>query len=60
VGNAGRKFFTGIIRDSSEPKRTEQTIRRQSAALEAAVNAVVVADAQGTIEWVNPRRIIAR
>ncbi len=48
------QFFTAIIRDISARQRTEAQMRLQSAALEAAVNSVVITDAAGTIQWVNP------
>lgn len=47
-------FVTAIIRDLSARKRTEESMRLRSAALAAAVNSVVITDAQGTIQWVNP------
>ncbi|MFA6287041.1 MAG: response regulator [Opitutaceae bacterium] len=37
-----------------ERKRAEASIRLQSAALNAATNSVVITDARGNIEWVNP------
>jgi PAS domain S-box-containing protein len=40
--------------DITERKRTEERMRLQSAALEAAVNSVVITDTAGTIQWVNP------
>ncbi len=48
------QFFTAIIRDISARQRTEAQMRLQSAALEAAVNSVVITNAAGTIQWVNP------
>ncbi len=47
------RLFTGIIRDISEHKETTDRIRLQGAALEAAANAIMLTDAQGTILWVN-------
>ena len=35
-------------------RRTGARVRVQSAALEAAANGIVITDAEGTIEWVNP------
>ena len=35
-------------------RESEKRIRLQSAALEAAANAIVITDAKGNIEWVNP------
>lgn len=48
------RFVTGIIRDISEQKRSEEQLRLQSTALEAASNTVVITNTQGLIEWVNP------
>jgi len=35
-------------------KKSEEQVRLQAAALEAAANAIVVTDGRGTIQWVNP------
>jgi PAS domain S-box-containing protein len=43
----------GIFRDITERKRAEGTLRLQSAALNAAANAIVITDPNGTIEWIN-------
>jgi two-component system sensor histidine kinase/response regulator len=48
------RFVTAIVRDITERKRTEERMRLQSAALEAASNSVVITDTAGTIQWVNP------
>ena len=42
-----------IIRDITLRKRTEEQLRLQSSALEAAANAIVITDYEGTIVWVN-------
>src|SRR6185369_8583538 len=42
------------LQDISERKRTEANMRLQSAALQAAANAIVITDKSGAIEWVNP------
>jgi diguanylate cyclase (GGDEF)-like protein/PAS domain S-box-containing protein len=42
-----------IARDISLHKRAEQQLDLQSAALEAAANAIVITDYEGTILWVN-------
>jgi len=47
-------FYTCIVRDISERKQAEERLRLQSAALESAANAILVADRQGRIIWVNP------
>ncbi len=51
----------GVARDISERKRHEdalkETVQRlslQSAVMEAAANAIVITDPEGTIQWVNP------
>jgi PAS domain S-box-containing protein len=44
----------GVARDISEKKEKDQRLRLQEAALAATVDAVVITDRQGTIEWVNP------
>jgi len=44
---------SAIARDITPRKRAEEQLRLQSAALEAAANAIVITDFQGTIMWVN-------
>jgi PAS domain S-box-containing protein len=41
------------IRDVTERQRTEQTLRMQTAALEAAADAIAITDSRGTIVWAN-------
>ncbi len=43
-----------IARDVTQRKREEEQTRLQTAALEAAANAIVIADRHGCINWVNP------
>ena len=43
-----------IVRDVTERKRADAALRVESAALNAAANAVVITDREGRIEWVNP------
>ncbi len=43
----------GIVQDIDARKRAEDESRLQSAALNAAANAIVITDAHGTIQWVN-------
>ena len=43
----------GAFQDISERHRASEAHRLQSAALDAAVDAVVITDAKGTVEWVN-------
>ena len=45
--------FRGIARDITERKKAEEALRLQSAALEAAANAIVITDLEGMIEWAN-------
>jgi PAS domain S-box-containing protein len=42
-----------IARDITARRRTEKQLRLQSAALEAAANAITITDRHGTIVWVN-------
>lgn len=42
------------LNDITERKRAEADMRLQSAALQAAANAIVITDRNGTIQWVNP------
>jgi PAS domain S-box-containing protein len=44
----------GVARDISERKESERRLRLQEAALAATVDAVMITDQDGTIEWVNP------
>jgi two-component system cell cycle sensor histidine kinase/response regulator CckA len=44
----------GLARDISEQREREQRLRLQEAALAATVDAVVITNREGTIEWVNP------
>lgn len=40
--------------DVTERKRVEQQVRLQATALESAANAIMITDAAGKIEWINP------
>jgi PAS domain S-box-containing protein len=42
-----------IVRDITERKAWEQRLRLQSAALEAAANAIIITDSDGLIQWSN-------
>ena len=46
-------FATAIIRDITDRRLAEATLRLESAALEAAANAIVITNFDGTIEWAN-------
>jgi PAS domain S-box-containing protein len=45
---------SGILRDITEQKRSEEQSRLQSAALQSAANAISITDRDGAIQWVNP------
>jgi len=45
---------SAIARDITAGKRAKEQLQLQSAALEAAANAIVITDFRGTIQWVNP------
>jgi len=44
----------GLIRDITLRKQAEETLRLQSAALNAAANAIVITDQERHIQWINP------
>jgi PAS domain S-box-containing protein len=44
----------GVARDISAQRKRDERLRLQEAALGATVDAVVITDRDGTIEWVNP------
>ncbi|MCB0055317.1 MAG: PAS domain-containing protein, partial [Caldilinea sp.] len=46
--------LVGVDQDITEWVESEERVRLQSAALEAAANAIVITDAAGSIQWVNP------
>lgn len=50
----GKKVIQCNIRDITGRKHTEARLGLQSAALEAAANAIAITDRAGSIEWVNP------
>ena len=43
-----------VITDLTEQKRAEETLRLQSASLQAAANAIVITNHLGNIVWINP------
>lgn len=46
--------FQSIVRDITNRKEAEASLRLQATALEAAANAIVITDRDGVIEWINP------
>ncbi len=44
----------GIALDMTTHKRTEEIIQRQSAALQAAADGIIITDEKGVIRWCNP------
>lgn len=46
--------FEGTIEDVSETRRVEQFLHLQAEALRSAANAILIANSDGVIEWVNP------
>ncbi|NBC16579.1 MAG: PAS domain S-box protein [Bacteroidetes bacterium] len=46
-------FILGVVRDISERRADEQTLRLHSAAVDAAANGIVITDRVGTIVFVN-------
>ncbi|MFA5908161.1 MAG: PAS domain S-box protein [Vicinamibacterales bacterium] len=47
-------FITAFIRDITDRKQIEVSLKLQSAALHATANAIVITDRDGAIQWVNP------
>ncbi|HJV66581.1 MAG TPA: SpoIIE family protein phosphatase [Geomonas sp.] len=45
--------YDGLITDITQRKRAEESLRLQSAALQAAANAIVITDREGKVIWVN-------
>lgn len=53
ISLGGRDLVLGIDRDITARKAAEAALQLQSAALNAAANAIVITDRHGTIEWAN-------
>ena len=52
---AGTRFITSIIRDVTERKRSEESLRQLSRAVEQSPAAVVITDTEARIQYVNPK-----
>jgi PAS domain S-box-containing protein len=50
----GETYLQAIIRDITRRKRTEEDLRRLSIAIEQAAEEIIITDAEGTIQYVNP------
>ncbi len=50
----GESVLLIVIRDISERKQVEKSLLTQTTALKAAANGIMITDAQGIVEWVNP------
>lgn len=49
----GKTTFMAVVRDISERKRSEETLRKLSHAVDHSANLIVMTDAAGVIEYVN-------
>ncbi len=54
VTMGSRKYILASHRDITRRKRAEEELRLESAALEAAANAIVITNRAGIIQWANP------
>jgi two-component system cell cycle sensor histidine kinase/response regulator CckA len=52
---AGAGLYTVILRDVTERQRAEEELRKLSHAVEQSANIIIITDAQGYIEYANPR-----
>ncbi len=52
--NNGDVVKDGVVMDITERRQAEAQLHLQSAALEAAANAIMIADASGVVQWGNP------
>lgn len=50
----GERMFIGMIRDISNRKRREEEVRRLAVVVEQAAESIVITDAEGVIQFVNP------
>ncbi len=51
---AGRPMYNAAFRDVTERRKTEMGLRRLATAVEQASESVIVSDAAGTVQYVNP------
>jgi two-component system cell cycle sensor histidine kinase/response regulator CckA len=54
VDHGGRRARLVLAHDITARKRAEESLRLESAALQAAPDAIVITDRAGVIQWVNP------
>jgi PAS domain S-box-containing protein len=54
VDHGGRRARLVLAHDITARKRAEESLRLESAALQAAADAIVITNRAGVIEWVNP------
>ncbi len=47
-------YINAIARDITARKQAEEQLQLQSTALEAAANAIVITDPNGSVQWINP------
>lgn len=53
VKHGVNEFFCSFIRDISERKKNEAELERLSFIIQETINAVIITDADGKVEWVN-------
>jgi two-component system, cell cycle sensor histidine kinase and response regulator CckA len=52
---AGKRYFTGSMRNISSRKRAEDALRKFARVVEQTASIVIITDSRGAIEYVNPR-----
>ncbi|MBF0621896.1 MAG: PAS domain S-box protein [Magnetococcales bacterium] len=50
----GNNYFSAVIRDITDRKKTEDQLRLHATALSSAANAIFITDGNGDLEWINP------